>query len=457
MFTKRRQPSLFSSRPRRRRSPISRPWLLAALPLGLLGLELLLRIGTGLTGKTAELNAYEGEPPLVTDYRFQPFTSDNQAIQGVDRSGRLAAMTDPLTGYRLRPDQKNAAVTINPQGYRSATPIAVDKPANEVRIMILGGSTAFGSFSANDQIIFSQRLENQLNQQVKDQKNNSKKFRPDALPYFADELDQALKLPPRIRNTNYRVLNAAVPGYISSNTLADLTTRIGTDRPDLIVLIDGYTDLLTATEKSAATLGTESLSADAIGHFGRTIGTSVKGIFDWFYISKVVRAWILRPTPTMAQLVDPLHPGSMDLADRLPQDAKSLNTRIDRYQRNLSHLAQLSRTAKIPLIIALQPELSQRPADRQTPTEKQYLQALGPNYAPRIQAGYQALKGAIVKVQSTHPNTATLNLQPRLDKLNADVFLDPIHLSDPAQQAISDQLREAIVPRLQVEPKPFAG
>jgi hypothetical protein len=457
MFTKRRQPSLFSSRPRRRRNPISRPWLLAAIPLGLLGLELLLRIGTGLMGKTAELNAYEGEPTIVTDYRFQPFTSDNQAIQGVDHSGRLAVMADPLTGYRLRPDQKNVALTINPQGYRSATPIAAEKPVNEVRIMILGGSTAFGSFSANDQIIFSQRLENQLNQQVKDQKNNPKKFRPDALPYFADELDQALKLPARIRNANYRVLNAAVPGYISSNTLADMTARIATDRPDLIILVDGYTDLLTSSETRATTLGTESLSADAIGHFGRTIGSSVKSVFDWFYISKVVRAWILRPTPTIAQLVDPLHPGGLDLADRLPQDAKNLNARIDRYQRNLSHLAELSNTAKIPLIVALQPELSQRPADRQTPTEKQYLQALGPNYAPRIQTGYQALKASIAKMQSTHPNTAVLNLQPRLDKLNTDVFLDPIHLSDPAQQEISDQLRDAIAPRLQVEPKPFAG
>jgi lysophospholipase L1-like esterase len=462
MFTKRRKSSsLFSDSRYRssyggRRRSIPTRWLIASVPLALLALELLLRVGVGMAGKSGELNAYEGEPAIVTDYRFKPVNAAKQAIQGLPGSGRLAVQSHPLTGYQLLPDQKNAAVEINPQGFRGEGAIDPVKPKNEVRILVIGGSTAFGEFSENNQATFAHKLENRLNQQVQAQKSGKAKFQPDVLPYFADELEKVLKLPPKIREANYRVINAAVPGYVSANTVADLSSRLMQYQPDTIVIVDGYADLIAPTTQIAASLGTEERLSNAWGHLFSSLGEGVKGFFNWFYITKSLRYWGFKPEPEIEQLIDPLHSGKTDLADRLPQEPQDLALRVDRYHRHLKQIAALAHSAKVPTIVAIQPELSQRSADKQTEDEKQRLAALGENYTKRIQAGYQALQKSLEDVQKI-PGTGVIKLQPAIDKVEGDAFQDTIHLTNNAHDAVANRLYEAIVPKLRMEPKPFAG
>jgi lysophospholipase L1-like esterase len=461
MFTKRRKSSLFSdsrdrSRYGGRRRSIPTPWLIASVPLALLALELLLRVGVGIAGKGAELDAYEGEPAIVTDYRFKPVNAAKQAIQGLPGAGRLVVQSHPLTGYQLLPDQKNTAVQVNPQGFRNEGAIAPVKPKNEVRILVIGGSTAFGEFSQNNQATFAHKLENRLNQQVQEQKAGKAKFQPDVLPYFADELEKVLKLPPKIREANYRVINAAVPGYVSANTLADLSSRLMQYQPDAIVLIDGYADLIAPTQEIAASLGTEEHLSNAFGHLFSSLGEGVKGAFNWFYITKAMRYWAFKPEPEIEQLIDPLHLSKTDLADRFAAEPQDLAVRVDRYHRNLKQIATLAHSAKVPTIVAIQPELSQRPADKQTEDEKQRLSALGENYTKRVQAGYQALQKPLEDVQKV-PGTGVIKLQPAIDRVEGDAFQDTIHLTNNAHEAVANRLYEAIVPKLRVEPKPFAG
>jgi hypothetical protein len=52
---------------------------------------------------------------------------------------------------------------------------------------------------------------------------------------------------------------------------------------------------------------------------------------------------------------------------------------------------------------------------------------------------------------------STLTLQSGLDKFGNDAFQDTIHLTDAAQEVVANQLYAAIVPKLYVQPKPFAG
>ncbi len=461
MFTKRRQSSLFANSKyrnyNRSRGSIPQPWLIAAIPLAFLAIEILLRVGVGIAGKGAELDAYEGEPANVTDYRFKPLNAAKQSLQGEPSYGRLAVQSHPLTGYQLTADQKNAAVVINAQGVRSETPIELVKPKNEVRVLLIGGSTAFGKFSRSNQVTFAQRLENRLNQQVQAQKTGQGKYRPDVMPYYADELEKALKLPPKIREANYRVINAAVPGYTSANTLADLSSRLLPYQPDAIVLIDGYADLLTPASQVAASLGTdERLATNAIGHLASTVGEGVKGLCNWFYISKAWRYWVLKPEPTLAQRVDPLADGPTNLADRLASDDPELGARTDRYHRNLQQIARLSHGANIPLIVAIQPELSQRQAAKQTPAEKQRLEALGANYSQRVQSGYQRLQKALdaIKTDPKAAGMSTLTLKTGSEQFADGAFQDTIHLTDAAQEGVANQLYDAIAPKLQVQPKP---
>ncbi|NJN48952.1 MAG: hypothetical protein HC805_03085 [Alkalinema sp. RL_2_19] len=119
MFTKprRRKSSIFSdsrygSRYSRRRHKIPTPVLLAAIPMALLVLELLLRIGVGLAGKGDEMNAYQGEPAIATAYRFKPLTASQAPVRGIPGYGGLAVKSSPITGYQLVPGQENAALKI---------------------------------------------------------------------------------------------------------------------------------------------------------------------------------------------------------------------------------------------------------------------------------------------------------------------------------------------------------
>ncbi len=461
MFTKpRRQTSIFSNSGDRggygrRRQSRPTPWLIAAIPATLLAIELLLRIGVGIAGKTAEFNAYQGEPPIATAYRFKPFTSEQKPVQGVPGYGELAVQANPLTGYQLMPKQENAALQINAQGLRSSEDVPIAKPTGEVRILVIGGSTAFGSLASNNQATFAHHLETRLNQQVKAQKGNTTKYRPDVLPFFADEMEKVMKLPPKIADARYCVINAAVPGYLSSNTLADYTTRLQAYQPNVVVLMDGYADLLSGA--NAAQLPTDQLAAHPVAHLGGSLREGFQGFFNHLYLTKALRYWLLKPEPPIEQLVNPLGPDGKSLTEQLSADANGLNRRIDRYQQNLAHLAALTQSTKTPLVVALSPELHQRETAKQTAAEQQRLSALGNSYQERVKTGYTALDRAVKTVKTKHSNLMIVPLAKTVNQIDGDVFQDTVHLTDQAQVAVGDRLYQTIAPILQVKPKPFAA
>lgn len=460
MFSKRRSKSSWSLssksyRSRRKRS-IPTSWLLASIPLGILGLELLLRILMALLGKGGEIDSYRAEPPLNNQYRLAYHNQSGQSIQGLPSTGQLVVQQS-AAGYQLKPNQQNPAIALNPQGFRTNQPLEVSKPKNEVRILVLGGSTAFGTLAQNNDATFAQQLEKQLNQQVLDQRNNSKSFRPDVLPYFADEQEKALKLPPRIREAQYRVINAAVPGYTSGNSLAQLSHLLAY-QPDAIVLLDGYGDLLLPSNQPIATIPhLDRLTSNAANHLLSTLSTGLSQFIQQFYIIKLPAFFLTKPKPTVEAVVDPSETNTGALRDRLPKDEAELKRRSDRYQTNLQQISLLAAGAKIPVLYALQPELAHRSASSITKSEKSLLDSLGKDYGDRIDKSYKSLQSAAENAKKNSPNLIILKNKERIDRIKGDVFLDPIHLTLEGHRAIAEQLYEAIAPKLQVEAKPFSG
>jgi lysophospholipase L1-like esterase len=459
MFNLRRsRPSLASSSyygSRKKKGKLPKPVILAAIPVTLCLAELGLRVFAGMTGQSADLDAYVGAPAIVNAYQLKPLSESGQPIQGIPHQGSLAAIDSPLTGYRLAPNQKSKVVQINGQGFRANHNLALAKPQNEVRIFVLGGSTAFGKMSSGNAATFTQQLETRLNQQVQEQKQSLKKFRPDVLPYFADELEKALKLPPKIRDAQYRVINAAVPGFTSGNSLSQLTAQVLRYQPDLIVMVNGYEDLLLPSSQEAGSLAiTNAIAENATGRFFSHLSEGIKGFFWNFYLVKSIPYWITKPEPAVELIVDHNGRSNQALGDRIPND-KELELRVQRYRDNMQQIARLSQAAKIPLIVSLQPELSQR--SNLSDSETQLLKSLGNQYNQRVQAGYQQLVQSLESLKKNHPNLLTVKLTDSYNNLPGDAFQDTIHLTDEAQQVMGDRLYDAIAPRLQVQPKPFAG
>lgn len=458
MFFRSSRKSSWSSRSLyQKKKAVPKRWILLSIPLVLVGLELLTRLIVGATGKTAELNAFQGEPLNLTAYRLKFLDQSGQPFDGLPDHGQLAAKRSPVMGYRLVENQQNTVWKINEQGFRTDQPISLDKPKDEVRVFILGGSTAFGQLSSNNQSTIANQLETRLNQQVATQKSAPNKFRPDTLPYFADELEKALKLPPRIREARYRVINAAVPGYASGNELAQLAFEVLPYQPDAIVLMNGYADLLLpSTQEGADIPGADSLLESAPQHLMAGLSSRLGDFFQQFYLVKGFQYWILRPQAGFHQMIPPAIGSNTSIQDYLATDPKELDRRTDRYRQNLQQAARLTSAAKVPLFVALQPEVSSR-SSKPAGQEKEILDKLGAKYPEQIKSGYTKLQASIDRVKRDVPQVVPLNLSETLNGTQGAVFQDAIHLTDNANRAIANRLFDTITPRLHVQPKPYAG
>lgn len=458
MFFRSSRKSSWSSRSLyQKKKAVPKRWILLSIPLVLIGLELLTRLIVGATGKTAELNAFEGEPLNLTAYRLKFLDQSGRPFDGLPDHGQLAAKRSPMLGYRLVGNQQNSVWKINEQGFRADQPLSLDKPKDEVRVFILGGSTAFGQLSSSNQSTIAGQLETRLNQQVATQKSAPNKFRPDTLPYFADELEKALKLPPRIREARYRVINAAVPGYASGNELAQLAFEILPYQPDAIVLMNGYADLLLPSAQEGADIpGADAMLESAPQHLMSGLGNNLGNFFQQFYLVKSFEYWILRPQTGFHQRIPPAIASNTPVQDSLAADPKELERRTDRYRQNLQQVARLTSAAKVPLFVALQPEVSTR-SSKLAGQEKEILEHLGAKYPEQIKSGYTKLQGSVERVKRDIPQVVTLNLSEALNRTQGEVFQDVIHLTDNANRAIADRLFETMTPKLHLQPKPYAG
>jgi lysophospholipase L1-like esterase len=444
-----------SWKPYQKKRRLSRVWLiLLAVPLTLVALELLMRLGVGIAGKTAELSAYEGEAQSTTAYRLKYLDRAGKVYDGLPDRGRLKVERSSLMGYKLLPNQETPYWRINAQGIRSDQPIDPTKPKDEVRVVVLGGSTAFGQLSSTNQTTFASRLETRFNQQVASQKKDPGKFRPDVLPYFADELAKAMALPARIRESKYRVINAAVPGYASSNELAQFALQVSDYKPDFIVVLDGYADLLLPSKQEGVDVpNIEAFLENSSHHLTTSLSQQFKRLVYQSFLIRGFQNWVSRPQDATNFMIPPDVDAS--LPQRVSTSDAELNQRVSRYRNNLQQMVRLATAAKIPIVVALQPEITSRTPSKLTAPEKKILSQLGSDYPQRIKAGYAQLQKSTEQVKQEFPKGMTaLNLYDFYANAPGQTFHDPIHLTDEANTKLADRLYEAIAPLLLMEPKP---
>lgn len=118
------------------------------------------------------------------------------------QEGYLELVLDPHVGYRNRPGRETPYFRINARGFRGPE---IREPCPKAhRVVVLGGSAAFGTGLRRDADTFAAQLEARL---------------PGA-----------------------EVINAAVIGYHSGEELLTLVERVIDLRPDLVIAFDGWND-----------------------------------------------------------------------------------------------------------------------------------------------------------------------------------------------------------------------
>ena len=449
-----KQRRIFSNR-RRVRRRFSWFGAIASLVLLLLVSELLTRIFVDLAGNRSQFTEAEGSD-IVRAYQldFVPPEQINQT--DLDRNSLLATSSLSV-GYELVGDRQSEYWQINPQGFREIAPVPLAKPKDEIRVFLLGNSTAFGYGNIDNAATISAQLEERLQQRLRQQQASPQLYKPDILPADKEKRVKSLAKPTKIKSGNYRVINAAVPGYASGNELAQLALNILKYKPDLIVVMDGYVDLMLPSEEKVTPVPLEEAVENEPNTVGAYLDRLLEPIQKNSYLVRVAQnRWQnSRKTTDKADFL--LEEQTSNLALHLPADESELQKRVDRYIEHQKQILNLSAAAQAPLAIALQPEITGRDPSLLTPTEGEIATELGRTYIRRMREIYPVAIAASQQLAQAYPkNLKVIDLYRMSDKYPSPSFIDPIHLNEEANKKVAEQLYYAIssLPKMQVAPKP---
>lgn len=443
----------YYSKPKRQRKRILL-WLILSVPLAIVLLELLARAYVGIAGKSGEMGKLS---PMVNAYSLKFLTKTEKPIDGISENGGLVAKRSSTVGYQLI-GQKNQFVQINEQGFRDKDALPLAKPKDEIRIFILGGSAAFGQWNQTNEATIASKLETRLQQRVNQQKQSPAKYRPDVFPFFKPSREKLMGMPAKIKEGKYRVINAAVPGYVSSNQLAQLALQILPYQPDLIVVLDGYADLMLpsrATQQEIPKI--DDLLAQASGNLQTSIGQSLGHLAHNSYLINTIDSLFSKSEPSIEQKSLAVNSDDKSLAQSLPQDEAELSRRVARYQDNHKQLVQLSARMGIPVVLALQPEITGRPADKLSPEEKKIQEQLGKDYLAKMPKAYSQFVQISQQLAKAFPNNLKVLNFYQDKSLPPASFSDAVHLNEQANTVLVEKLYQAIATseKIQIIPQNY--
>lgn len=426
-------------KPKRTNRKVSLLWLGLAIPASILLLELGARMFFGLSGKTDEV---AGISPVNEAYRLKFLTENQQPIEGLPDDGNLVVKRSSSFGYQLLSNQNTHYWKINLQGFRDQDPLPLAKPKNEIRVFVLGGSTAFGQGTQKNEDTIAHQLETLLKQRIANQEKSPEKFRPDVFPFFKPDRERLSKLPAKIRPGQYRVINAAVPGYSSGNELAQLALEILPYQPDIIIVLNGYSDLILPSYREKTDVPQlDDFLENASGHFQTAFSSSLKQWLDKTYLVKTVNYLLFKPQPSIAydSLVLPVEGKS--LVQHLPTNEQELGKRIKRYQDNQKQLISLCAKLNIPVVIGIQPEITGIPFEKLSSQERTIREQLGTDYLTKMSKSYEKLANGGQQLSKVYPNNIKVqNFYYLPAKFPSPVFIDAIHLTNQANKGMAQQL-----------------
>ncbi len=435
---------------------ISLLWLILAVPVLIILSEFLAQAYLGVTGKDKNVS---GKSPLVKAYQLNFLTANKKPIDGLTDGGDLVVKRSPTLGYELVSPQKSEFLQINEQGMRDSDPLPLAKPKNEIRIFILGGSTAFGQLNPNNDATISHHLEARLQQRVKQQKTSPAKYRPDVFPFFVPTRRELMKLPPKIREGNYRVINAAVPGYASGNQLSQLALKILPYQPDLIVVLDGYEDLMLPSSSPQADIPhIDQFLADAKGYFQNSLDFSVDQWVGNTALVKTFNSFTPKSSVSLDQTSLAVNNDGQSLNSYLPNDPEELNRRVNRYRENHKRLIKLAARWGIPVVLAVQPEITARPVNKLSAEEKAIRDRLGNEYVEEFPKAYGELVKASQQLAKAFPkNVKVVNFYQNNSSFPTPMFSDTVHLTEQSNKVMAEKLYHGITAweKIQIIPQHF--
>lgn len=405
--------------------------ILIGLPLIIFLAELIARGAVLATGGVDQLVPNK-TVAIAQSYAFRLQDANGNNYPGLPDSGKLQVRRSPLLGYELIPNQKSEYWQINDQGFRQDSSVPVEKPAPEIRIFLIGNSTAFTNMAEKNQKALAFKIEKLLNDRVRLQNSNPEKFKPKETPYFADQIEAMQALPPRIREGSYRVIAAAVPGYGSGNELSLLAHRVMAYSPNALIVFDGYEDLRSPSSQPAREIGNvEQMLSDPIAQYRQHQTQQFNNWLNSFYLVKAWQKWV---SPASINTFSSDY--QVFNAEQLAKDPQELQRRIGRYANNVTQMTKLA--VNIPTLVVLQPEITGKQKSL-TKEEDDILKSLGKEYGDRAANAYKATEQVLTPKLT---GSKFVNFYNLFQDNKQQAFIDPIHLTEAANDIVAQKLYE---------------
>lgn len=312
--------------------------------------------------------------------------------QWLDYDRLPVAELKPYVEFAPRVNYRSPTVNTNELGFRGGA-VKNPKPPGRVRIVVVGGSAAFGSGASSDAATFPARLEAAL----------------------------------RARSgRDLEVVNAGAPAYVSGQELARLVFELVDLEPDIVIVYDGFNDLNSALmfdprpgypsnfswlERAVRFNSFRELLAYRV-----QLGLQESGLGFWARRVAGAREGAPRAAPAA--------------------DGEIIGT----YRRNVDRMVSFMQARGVRVICVFQPTLLAR--QRRTAAEEgvvAYMERRHPGYSRRFTDLLPRAVEAMRQVASARRVTF-VDLSDVFDGSGATIFFDTAHVTDGGNALIADRL-----------------
>ena len=338
----------------------------------------------------------------------------------ITKGSGLKLATAPFTIFKNFPNQKLNNCSINSLGFRGRE-ISTDRNQRK-RIIVVGGSCAFGHSLKNDNETIAALLEKQ--------------------------------------NNSYEVINAAVNGFHSGEELAYIVTELVDYHPDVIIAFDGWNDLFFSwyyslwfgRPREKKELGFNStvfmniIESPLVANYQTQTGVfySFRRFFNTLIHKSFIMSWL--QDNLMAIIKKP----AKNLSVEPVQRNNYLNEIIDTYTSNIKKMHLFCNSLGIKFLVAFQPELG---AKSNLSADERAILSYGSftagwginNYAKEFPSLYrQFIERSKTILRDNGIDYIDINMDLKFKNSSNTVFSDVVHTNKNGNEIIAQILYERL-------------
>ncbi|MBN8762315.1 MAG: hypothetical protein BGP20_01100 [Thiobacillus sp. 63-78] len=306
----------------------------------------------------------------------------------------------PFLGYLGAPNSRLPTISTNALGFRDRA-IAPRQP-KEFRVLLLGGSTAWGLGASSNDHTISANLERTLNQ------------RGDGI--------------------RYRVMNAAYLGYIARQEMTVLTGFMEDFDPDLVVSLTGYNDLTTMIHGTG-----EIFDRPETRELGEAVTRVLRPMNTTTALRKVAGSLGIWRLVVYFREVRQV---SAPKAGEYAFDQASSDKWVPRVAEMYKIMARFSGDHGRRYVIALQPDIET--TRKRMGAEEAKLRSAARTGSTGFAAAYASYRRNLAAALGATDDAQFIDLGGAFDAVSEPVFIDGCHLTDRGYAHLAEVLADRI-------------